>query len=42
MSNTTTTCPCPVTNSDLVDITIPAVVIFPVVVVLLIAVVKKN
>lgn len=41
MSNATT-CPCPVSNSDLVDITMPAVVIFPVVLVLFIAVVKRN
>lgn len=40
MSNTTT-CQCPVTNSDLVDITIPAVVTFPVVIVVGIVVVKN-
>lgn len=38
----TTICPCPSTNSNLVDITtIPAVVIFPVVIVVGIVVVKN-
>jgi len=38
----TTPCSCPVANSDLVDITIPALVIFQVVLVLWISIVKYS